>query len=64
MSGGTRKLSLSFDARDKISDQALRDEKMKNQDKLLSFFFFEKWILFKPFQSKGLNFMDEDLCFH
>ena len=42
MSGGTRKLSLSFDARDKISDQALRDEKMKNQDKLLSFFFFLK----------------------
>ena len=41
MSGRTRKLSLSFDARDKISDQALRDEKMKNQDKLLSFFFFK-----------------------
>lgn len=35
MSGGTRKLSLSFDARDEISD--LRDEK---SGQVVVFFFF------------------------
>lgn len=50
MSGGTRKLSLSFDARDEISD--LRDEK---SGQVVVFFFFEKWILFKPFQLKGFE---------
>ena len=42
----------------------LEMKKWKIRTSCCLFFFFEKWILFKPFQSKGLNFMDEDLCFH